>query len=168
VFRACLNFVPSFLTSAYSLSGHRDLANETAINFVLEDGHANAGDVRRLFDLYKSDILPEWAHWVGKLDISREHSPGLQAADFLAYTVYRAELLEHEDAPTAIENSSYVARAELILIGNMYPRPTVPQRGPLLYRIPTTREVLQSLRDDQVAIPAGRGGLASVERATSR
>jgi Protein of unknown function (DUF3800) len=152
-FRACLNFVPSFLASAYSLAGPKDLVKETVINFVLEDGHANAGDVRRLFDLYKSDILPDWAHWVGNLDISSEHSPGLQAADFLAYTVYRAELLEHGDAPTAIENSSYIAGTELV--ANMYPRPTAPQRGPLLYRIPNTRQVLQALRDDHFATQAG-------------
>jgi hypothetical protein len=138
--------VPSFLASAYSLADHNTLAKEAVINFVLEDGHANAGDVRRLFDLYKSDILPEWAHWMGKLDISREHSPGLQAADFLAYTVYRAELREHGSAPTAIEDSSYVADPELI--ANTYLGPTDRKRGPLLYRIPNTREVLQSLRDD--------------------
>ena len=60
------------------------------INFVLEDGHRNIGDARRLFDLFKADALPEWQHFVGTFDVSKKNSPGVQAADFLAYCVYRS------------------------------------------------------------------------------
>jgi hypothetical protein len=161
-FRACLAFAPSYLASEFALANQDALAQETTINFVLEQGHKNAGDARRLFDIYKADALPEWKHFVGTLDVTTKDNPGAQAADFLAYAVYRAEIAEHGDAPSAIEKSSYVA--DTPLIPNVYPRPgmtlagtgPVTQKGPVLYRIPISREVLQSLKDDLFAIEAER------------
>jgi hypothetical protein len=153
-FRACLAFVPSFIASEFKLAQHAALVEQTTINFVLEDGHKNIGDARRLFDLYKADALPEWQHFVGAMDVSKKDSPGAQAADFLAYAVYRAEILEHGHPPSIIEKSSYVADTPLIT--NNYPRQPVPQNGPMLFRIPISREVLQSLKDDLFAIEAER------------
>src|SRR6266849_4013571 len=64
-FRACLAFAPSYIASELQLAGEAQRAQETTINFVLEDGHRNVGDARRLFDLFKADAMPEWQHFVG-------------------------------------------------------------------------------------------------------
>ena len=40
------------------------------------------------------------------------------------------------------------------MVANNYPRAPVPQSGPMLFRIPLTRDVLQSLKDDLFAIEA--------------
>jgi hypothetical protein len=153
-FRACLAFVPSFIASELKLAGQGALAEPTRIDFALEGGHANVGDARRLFELYKQDALPEWQHLIGQFDTSTKDSVGAQAADFLAYTVYRAEFLEHGQAASEIETSSYVADAPMI--ANNYPRAPVPQSVPMLFRIPITRDALQSLKDDLFAIEAER------------
>jgi len=42
------------------------------------------------------------------------------------------------------------------LVANYYPRPPVPAKGPILYRIPISREVLQSLKDDLFVLEAER------------
>ncbi len=152
-FRGCLAFVPSFIASELKLAGQGALAELTRIDFALEGGHANVGDARRLFELYKKDALPEWQHLIGEFDMSTKDSVGAQAADFLAYAVYRAELLEHGQAAFDIE-TSYVADAPMI--ANNYPRAPVPQGGPMLFRNPITRDVLQSLKDDLFAIEAER------------
>jgi hypothetical protein len=135
-FRAYLAFAPSYIASEL---GEVQRAQEMTINFVLEDGHRNIGDARRLFDLFKADALPEWQHFVGTFDVSKKNSPGVQAVDFLAYCVYRVELLEHGAPPSAIEKSSYVA--DTPLVANKYPRQPLPQSGPMLFRIPISQEV---------------------------
>lgn len=153
-FRACLAFVPSFIASELKRAAQTSPAHQITIDFALEQGHRNAGDAQRLFALFKADALPEWRHLVGAMDLSTKDSPGAQAADFLAYCIYRAESLEHGDAPSIIEKSSYVA--DTSVIANTYPRHSVPQYGPMLFRIPVSRQVLQSLKDDLFAIEAER------------
>ena len=146
-------FAHSYISSEITAGAQPNLAQETTINFVLEDGHKNVGDARRLFDLFKTDALLEWKQFVGTFDVSKKDSPGAQAADFLSYCVYRAELLEHECQPSAIERSSYVA--DTPLIANSYPCQPVPQTGPMLFRIPISQEVLLSLKDDLLARRVG-------------
>jgi hypothetical protein len=153
-FRACLAFIPSYIASEFALAQQTALAQQATIDFVLEQGHRNMGDAQRLFALYKADALPEWRGFVGTMDVSTKDSPGTQAADFLAYCVYRAESLEHQVAASAIEKSSYVA--DTPLIANTYPRQPIPQQGPMLFRIPISREVLQSLKDDLFSREAER------------
>ena len=148
-FRACLAFVPSFIAAELRLASEGQSARETTINFVLEEGHRNLGDARRLFELFKADALPEWHHLVGIFDVSKKNSPGAQAADFLAYCVYQAELLEHGAAPSAVEKSSYVA--ETPVVANVYPRQPVPRSGPMVFRIPISQDVLRSLKEDLFA-----------------
>jgi hypothetical protein len=148
-FRACLAFVPSYIASELQLAGEAQRSKETKIDFVLEDGHRNVGDARRLFDLFKAHALPEWRHFVGAFDVSKKDSPGAQAADFLAYCVYQAELLEHGTAPSAVEKSSYVA--ETPLVANTYPCQPRPQSGPMVFRIPISQDVLRSLKDNLFA-----------------
>jgi hypothetical protein len=158
-FRACLAFVPSLIASELKLAGEAALAEPMTIDFVLEGGHANVGDTRRLFDLYKKDALPEWQNLVGTFDTSTKDSIGAQVADFLAYSVYRMEMLEHGLAPSVIEMSSYVA--DTPLVPNTYPREPLPQHGPAIFRIPITRDVLQSLKDDLFARAAERHARAA-------
>jgi Protein of unknown function (DUF3800) len=153
-FRACLAFAPSFIASELQLVGEAQVAQKTTINFILEDGHRNVGDARRLFDLFKADALPEWRHFVGSFDVSKKESPGAQAADFLAYCVYRAEFLEHGASPSALEKSSYVAEAPLA--ANTYPRQPLPKTGPALFRIPVSQDVLRSLKEDMFALDPER------------
>jgi hypothetical protein len=43
----------SFIASELKLAGQGALAEPTRIDFALEGGHANVGDARRLFGLYK-------------------------------------------------------------------------------------------------------------------
>jgi hypothetical protein len=148
-FRACLAFAPSFIVSELQHAGKALRAQETTIDFVLENGHRNVGDARRLFDLFKADALPEWRHLVGVFNVSKKDSPGAQAADFLAYCVYQAELREHGIRPSAVERSSYVV--ETPLVANTYPRQLVPQSGPMIFRIPISQDVLRSLKEDMFA-----------------
>lgn len=150
-FRAVLTCVPSYIASEL-----RALAQEITINFVLEHGHKNVGDARRLFDFYKANALSEWNNIVGTFDLSKKDSPGSQAADFLSYCVYRAEILEHGQQHSVIEQSSYVA--DTPLVANTSPRQPVQQTGPMLFRIPISREVLQSLKDNLFVIEAERRG----------
>ena len=161
-FRACLAFVPSLIAWELKLAGRTPLGAQMTVNFVLEHGHKNLGDARRLFDLYKADLLPEWEQFVGTLDTSTKDCAGSQATDFLAYAVYRAEILEHGRAPSVVEESSYVA--DIPLVANWYPRQPLPQTGPAVFRIPVTRAVLQSLKDDLFALEAERRWAAAAAR----
>jgi hypothetical protein len=165
LFRACLVFVPGVIASELKLVGPTAMAEPTTINFALEGGHPNSGDARRLFDLYKKDALAEWQHLVGTLDTSTKDSVGAQAADFLAYAMYRAEILEHGHAPSVIERSSYVA--DTPLTPNTYPRQPLPPSGPALFRISITRDVLRSLKDDLFAIEAERRADYAARRSRS-
>jgi hypothetical protein len=159
-----LVFVPGVIASELKLVGQTAMAEPTTINFALEGGPKN-GDAWRLFDLYKKDTLPEWRHLVGTFKTSTKDSVGAQAADFLAYTIYRAEILEHGQAASVIERSSYVA--DTPLIANTYPRQPLPPRGPAIFRIPITRDMLQSLKDDLFAIEAERRADYAARRSRS-
>jgi hypothetical protein len=161
-FRACLAFVPSLIASELKLAKQTPLDSQMTINFVLEQGHRNVGDARRLFDLYKADLSPEWEQFVGTLETSTKDSPGSQAADFLAYAVYRAEIVEHGQAQSIVEESSYVV--DFPLVANSYPRQPVPQKGPAVFRIPVSRAILQSLKDDLFALEAERRSARSAAR----
>lgn len=147
-FRACLAFLPSFIASEYG-----ELAKSMTINFCLEDGHRNVGDAKRLFDLFKSDALPEWQNLVGTFDVVKKDSAGAQAADFLAYCIYRAEISEHGKGPTDIENSAYIAAPQQISgasnLGAAWQ----------LHRIPITRQILSDLKNDLFAQEAERKAL---------
>jgi hypothetical protein len=143
-FRGSLAFAPSYIASELKALADPKFAQGVVMDFVLEDGHRNVGDARRLFTMFKADALDEWRELVGTFDVVKKPAPGAQAADFLAYCVYRAELLEHGENPSAIERSSYVADTPLVT--NTYPRAAPSSVGPILYRIPVSRDVLRSLK----------------------
>ncbi|MGO8954514.1 MAG: DUF3800 domain-containing protein [Rhodomicrobium sp.] len=148
-FRACLNFVPSFIADELAAAGQTNLSQETTMNFVLEDGHKNVGDARRLFNLYKDCASAEWNQFVGTFDVVKKESPGAQAADFLSYCVYRNEICEHGRQPSIIEQSSYTADAALVANTDLF-RPT-RQTAPMLFRIPVGREQLKTLNQNGTA-----------------
>jgi hypothetical protein len=80
-FRCCMVKVGSFV---------RELLPGAKVHYVLEDGHRNKGDARRLFDLSKkSEVsLSRWPlgdiTFAGKVDYG-----ALQLADLLSYSAYR-------------------------------------------------------------------------------
>jgi transcriptional regulator with XRE-family HTH domain len=149
IFRACLAFVPSFIASQFNSVGQTALVQNSTINFVLENGHRNVGDAQRLFKLFKEDALPEWRKLVGTMDVTTKDSAGAQAADFLAYTAYRAECLEHGRTASVIQESSLIVDTRVA--ANSYPPRPEGHRGAMIFRIPIGRETLQSLKDDLFA-----------------
>ena len=63
------------------------------MNFVLEAGHKNAGDVVRVYNDLKADPNYPAREALGFLSFgTKQEVPGLQAADALAYWFYRAEI----------------------------------------------------------------------------
>jgi len=88
---------------------HRGFYLSGAINFVLEDGHKNAGDAVRVFNEIKRDPAFPVKDAIGFMSFgSKRDVPGLQAADALAYSVYRAEMRNMADP-----NSPYFEVSDL-------------------------------------------------------
>jgi hypothetical protein len=81
-FRAFLHFLPSH---------HKDHFTRGTMNFILEDGHRNAGDALRVFKEIRADRNFEWRDAMGTLSFGgKEGFPALQAADLFAYSHYTA------------------------------------------------------------------------------
>jgi hypothetical protein len=102
LFRGCLMVVEAAATM--NNLPRKDLK----LNFVLEDGHENAGDALRLFELAKRDHLPEWEHLLGTLQFGKKESCGLQAADLLIYYTNRLEKEDHGRRATDVERSPHI------------------------------------------------------------
>jgi hypothetical protein len=63
-----------------------------SVNYVLESGHSNAGDARRVFDEYKKEKESTWGSSLGTISFgAKKDVPALQAADFIAYWAYKTE-----------------------------------------------------------------------------
>ena len=96
--RSCLHFIAN-------LAFDRDDENPVA-NFVLEDGHRNAGDAVRVWKEVRADRRLPWTQAVGALSFAgKSGNPLLQAADLLAYSIFK-----NETAPT--EDKSWTSDAE--------------------------------------------------------
>lgn len=62
-----------------------------SVNFVLEQGHKNAGDALRVFDEFKKQDQ-RWGQALGELSFGEKRQiPALQAADLIAYWAYVTE-----------------------------------------------------------------------------
>ncbi len=87
-FRAFMSFHPAF---------HRSHFTNGSVNFVLEAGHKNAGDLLRVYQEIKR--LPgRWQDSIGTISFgSKRDFPALQAADFLAYWSWQNECEKIED-----------------------------------------------------------------------
>jgi hypothetical protein len=74
------------------------------INFVLEDGHKNAGDAERIFEIVKTkglanELEREIAEMLSTITFGdKKQFPGLQAADVNAYSGY-----QHESGQSPLE-----------------------------------------------------------------
>ncbi len=97
-FRLILNFVIQTIE-------RQGFNEKVELYVVLEAGHKNAGDALRLFDVFKKHAPPEWREMVKSVTFARKKdSPGLQAADFLAYPAWRLEATKQvEVRPDDIE-----------------------------------------------------------------
>jgi uncharacterized protein DUF3800 len=78
-FRSLLHFIPEV----------QKLSGAHSINFVLEDGHKNAGDALRVYQEIRNDKTFPWRDVLASFSLGQKQaSPALQAADFLAYMSY--------------------------------------------------------------------------------
>jgi hypothetical protein len=91
----CFRFALSFLLPHICEVLGRD---DVVLNFILEEGHRNAGDAVRIFHEVKSSE-PELAPKLGAIAFDGKRKfPGLQAADMVAYNAFRGEMRD----PTGI------------------------------------------------------------------
>lgn len=87
-FRAFMSFHPAF---------HRTHFTNGSVNFILEQGHKNAGDALRIFNEIKEKPGP-WQDVVGTISFgAKRQFPALQAADLLAYCSYKSECEKIKD-----------------------------------------------------------------------
>jgi hypothetical protein len=138
LFRACVSFTLAII--AYQLN---DEVQDQMVNFVLEKGGTKQNYARELFQRFKTDPLadPILRSMLGNLSfIDKKRSPGCQAADLMLGGAIRQERTEHGMNPSIIEQSSF---ADVT-------RP-VSDEDVATYRIPVTRAVLESLRDNMFA-----------------
>jgi hypothetical protein len=138
LFRACVSFTLAII--AYQLN---DEVQDQMVNFVLEKGGTKQNYARELFQRFKTDPLadPILRSMLGNLSfIDKKRSPGCQAADLMLGGAIRQERTEHGMNPSIIEQSSF---ADVT-------RP-VSDEDVVTYRIPVTRAVLESLRDNMFA-----------------
>jgi len=90
-FRLCLSFIPKMIDE---LLGTDDIE----LQVVLEAGHKNAGDARRLYDLFKKQADPRLSKMVNSLAFADKKSCiPLQAADVIAYPIFRGEARGEKD-----------------------------------------------------------------------
>jgi hypothetical protein len=116
-FRSCLSFVPEYVVT---LAAHDDVT----VDFILEDGHRNIGDARRIFDQVKAEV-PEIGRLLGSFATAGKRDfSGLQVADALVSSAIQME--EHvqrfipyepgadlETARASIDHSAPVFRAQV-------------------------------------------------------
>jgi len=116
------------------------LANDSVINFILENGAAHKGDADRLYKMFKNDrkVEPVIKNMLGPVLglAEKKESPGCQVADLILGGAYRQELTEHNIEPSDIEQSSFVGT----------PQQIDPHNVPI-FRLPITSEILQSLNE---------------------
>ena len=90
-----------------------------------------------IFNELKSFMLPNWDKLIGTLAFAeKKECPGVQVADLSIYGAYRQEMQEHGNTPTALEHSTLIASK------------TPDGEDIPSFRIPITREILASLKDD--------------------
>jgi hypothetical protein len=138
LFRACVSFTLAII--AYQMN---DEVQNQVVNFVLEKGGTKPNYVGELFQRFKTDPVadPMLRSMLGNLNFAdKKRSPGCQAADLMLGGAIRQERTEHGVKPSIIEQSSF---ADVT-------RP-VSDEDVATYRIPVTRAVLESLRDNMFA-----------------
>jgi hypothetical protein len=136
--RACVSF--SLAIIVYELN---DEVQHHVVNFCLEKGGTKDNHAGQLFQQFKTDPLadPIFRGMLGNLIlVHKKKSPGCQAADLMLGGAIRNERIEHGMKPSLIEQSSIAD-----------PNRPVSEEDVATYRIPVTRAVLKSLRDNMFA-----------------
>ena len=109
--------------------------NET-VQLVLEAGHANGGAAEEIYSSMQN-IAPNLARFVSGITYARKkESPGVQAADLLAYPIFVTErdgTAEYSDVDLTID------------------RP-LPRDQTVNYRVPIQRQTLIDIKIGQIAI----------------
>jgi hypothetical protein len=129
----------SFSLAAVSLQLNENVEGEV-VNFVLEKGGTKPDYARQLFHRFKTDPLadPALRAMLGDLDFAnKKKSSGCQAADLMLGGAIRQERTEHGVKPSLIEHSSFADVTQPVDTEDI---PT--------FRVPLTREILESLRDN--------------------
>jgi len=133
LFRAVVSFV------LQAIRDDENLANNSVINFILEDGAAHKGDADRLYKMYKNDrkVEPAVKKMLGPVlgFAEKNKSPGCQVSDFILGGAYRQELTEHNAEPSNIKASSFVRTPQITL------------HNTPIFRVPIIREILASLKE---------------------
>jgi hypothetical protein len=133
LFRAAVSFV------LQAICDDDDLANNSVVNFILENGAAHKGDADRLYKMFKTDrkVEPAIKKMLGPVLglAEKKESPGCQVSDFILGGAYRQELTEHTVEPSIIEKSSFVRD------------PQITHHSTPIFRVPITREILESLKE---------------------
>jgi Protein of unknown function (DUF3800) len=110
-FRYCLSLVPGFAKDAF---GNKELD----LNFLLEEGHPNAGDAERIFHRVKKQGLkhPVEREIVKMLNVisfgEKAKFPGLQVADVNAYSAFQHESGARPLELTTLEPETCMADAK--------------------------------------------------------
>jgi len=112
-------------------------APDLRLDFILEQGHDNTGDVLRLFELAKKEHLQGCEHILGTVTLGDKTIYGLQAADLLMHGKNRLEMKDYSRQSGDVSKSSYLRQ-----------RGSPPVQGYAEYRFAITRKALQGLRDD--------------------
>lgn len=149
-FRLCLSVVPDMLRSAFP-------DDEIDLHFVLEAGHKNFGDAKRVFDEIKDKGPPHIAGMLRTLTSGdKKEFPGLQGADVPAHISFD---YESRDEPP-IEGLGGKTAVEIIRDKSDLKRATI-------FRQHITPDVLQSARKnvlDEVAKRAEFGKRRAMQK----
>ena len=133
----CFAPLVSFVVQA--ICDDEKLAKDSVVNFILENGAANKGDVGRLYKMFKNDrkVEPLIKNMLGPVldHAEKKESPGCQVSDFVLGGAYRQELTEHNVEPSIIEQSSFAGELQI----TMHSTP--------IFRLPITRDILASLKE---------------------
>ena len=109
--------------------------NET-VHFVIEAGHSNGGAAEEIFAGMEK-IAPDLARYVSGITyVWKKQSPGVQAADMLAYPVFvteRDETAEYSDIDLTVDAP-------------------LPRDRIVNYRVPIRPETLADIKMGQIAI----------------
>lgn len=87
-FRFCLSWLPDM---TYQALRRKDVE----FDFILEAGHRNAGDVKRIFDQVKTTERKLGRPFRTLKFAAKVQHPGLQAADAIAYQAFNGEMREN-------------------------------------------------------------------------
>jgi len=132
-FRMCLSFAIDMIQDVIKWA-------DPQIDFVLEAGHRNMVDAKRIFDQIKKEV-PDLRNLLGTISFGeKESAPGLQGADAVAYFALRSE--REGDAELAD------FRTESTL---EYARRTASSKSPI-FRLGGRSDILAAMRENLVTL----------------